>query len=183
MCIRDSFNSHLVRARHRKEANAYPLLGMFSLCIAKELTNNISGHQFKIDTQFPVVKEKVKFGVKPSCDAATCAIVSLDGDLSPVILYEYKPTVDRREDHVDPHDLMEVVLQGYYCLRQYSKQTILHCLMDLTQFCYFKVDGQGQQFEMKLKYTWYKSMYETELSIESHLKFLQPIVKDMLNEA
>ena len=75
--------------------------------------------------QFPVINEKVKRGVKPSYDAAVCAIVSLDGGLSPVILYEYKPTVDTREDHVDPHDLMEVVLQGYYCLRQYSKQSYI----------------------------------------------------------
>ena len=59
----------------------------------------------------------------------------------------------------------------------------LHVYFELVTTYTVKVDGEGQQFEMKLKYTWYKSMYEAELSIESHLKFLQPIVKDMLNEA
>ena len=56
------FNSHLVRARQRKEANGYPLLGMFSLCIAKELTKIIKLgqiHQTMYDCLFTVLTETV----------------------------------------------------------------------------------------------------------------------------
>ena len=130
--------------------------------------------------EFPVITEKVKKGTKPACDGAICAILSIDDELSPVILYEYKPKVDPRISYVNHHDLMEMAIQGYYCLRQYKIQTILQCLTDLCQFYYFKVDLVNPG---KVKYTWYKSIYEDNLNIESHLNFLQPIVMDICNMA
>ena len=108
----------MVHARAVKEANGTPLFGFFTLYLAKELTKNI-GQWFKIDMQFPVIKEMVKQGAKPAYDGAICAILSFDDnrELKPVILYEYKPTVDVRFNHVNHHYLMEVFIQGYYCLR------------------------------------------------------------------
>ena len=47
---------------------------------------------------------------KPACDGAICAIVLCDLGIKPLILYEYKPTVDHRCDHVNRHDLMEALI-------------------------------------------------------------------------
>ena len=63
--------------------------------------------------EFPVVVDKIKPGVKPACDAAMVAIV--DGNEKPV-LFEYKPTVHPRKEVLGRQDLMEVLIQGYYCL-------------------------------------------------------------------
>ena len=168
----------MVHARQDKEANGTPLLGLFTLCLTNELTKNID-QMFKLEMQFPVIVDRVKKGTKPACDGAICAILTLD-KIVPVILYEYKPKVDPRTHFVDHHDLMEMVIQGYYCLHQYETRTILQCLTDLYQFYYFKVDLVNGG---KLKFTWYKSICEDNLNAESHLNFLQPIIKDMFNKA
>ena len=94
----------------------------------EQLTQKIGANDFKIDMEFPVIKDKVKRGTKLACDGAICAILSYDSSrpqYKPVILYEYKPTVDTRLDHVNYNDLMELLLQGFYCLRQYKVRTVL----------------------------------------------------------
>ena len=171
----------MIRARQEKEANGTPLLGLFTLYLANELAENI-GEVFKLDMQFPVITEKVKPGAKPACDGATCAIVILNekDTLLPVILYEYKPKVDPRTNFVDHHHLVEMVIQGYYCLHQYKTRTIIQCLTDLFQFYYFKVDVANQG---KVKFTWYKRICENSLNVESHLNFLLPTIKDMVNKS
>ena len=83
-----------------KEACGIPLLAVFAAELADHLALAMS-LEIKADMQFPVVKEKTgKPGTKPACDGAICAIVSAFNTVAPLILYEYKPTVDTRCDHV-----------------------------------------------------------------------------------
>ena len=49
----------------------------------------------------------------------------------------------------------------------------------LHSFYYFKVDLVKPG---KVNFTWYKSICEDNLNAESHLNFLQSIIKDMLNK-
>ena len=97
-----------------KEACGIPLLGLFAVELADHLALAMS-LEIKADMEFPVVKEKTgKPGTKPACDGAICAIVSSPFEIVPLILYEYKPTVDPRCDHVNYHDLMEALIQAFY---------------------------------------------------------------------
>ena len=90
--------------------------------------------------EFHVVTEKTgKPGAKPACDGAVCAIVSSALKIYPLILYEYKPTVESRCDHVNHHDLMEALIQAFYCLHQYPV-SILLCLTDMRQWHYLRAD-------------------------------------------
>ena len=123
-----------------KEACGIPLLGVFAAELADHLALAMS-LEIKADMEFPVVKEKTgKPGTKPACDGAICAIVSCASKISPLILYEYNPTVDPRCDHVNHHDLMEALIQAFYCLHQYHVSTVLLCLTDMKQWYYFRAD-------------------------------------------
>ena len=75
-----------------KEASGVPLLGTFVIHIAGLLNEAISGCRFRSHMEFVLVKDKVKVGVKPACDAAVVAIVNETS--MPVLLIEYKPVVD-----------------------------------------------------------------------------------------
>ena len=153
-----------------KEACGIPLLGAFAAELADHLALAMS-LEIKADMEFPVVKEKTrKPGTKPACDGAICAIVSCASKISPLILYEYNPTVDTRCDHVNHHDLMEALIQAFYCLHQYHVSTVLLCLTDMKQWYYFRAD----LVQAKLKITWYKAINEAMASVESHKEFLYP---------
>lgn len=159
-----------------KEASGYPLFGTFAVYLADELPTYFPGHEFKADMEFSVIAEKLKSGKKPSSDGAICVVTDIQ-DKKPLILYEYKPTVDTRKEHVYHQSLMEVLIQTFYWLKQHKVSTIIQCLTDLHQWYYFKVEKVGST---KLKYTWYKSFHEPMLSLKVHIDFLYPVIKDML---
>ena len=48
--------------------------------------------------------------------------------LQPLLLYEQKLVVDLQYNRVDHHHLMDVAIQGYYCLHQYQDYTVVQCL-------------------------------------------------------
>ena len=73
----------------------------------------------------------------------------------PLALHEYKPTVDTRLLSVNPNQLMEVVLQGYYCLCQYKLNSIIHWLTDLQQWYYFRLSCERS----KMRCTWYTTFH------------------------
>ena len=153
-----------------KEACGIPLLGAFVVELAGHLAGAMS-LEIKADMEFPVVKEKTeKPGTKPACDGAICAIVSCDSSISPLIIYEYKPVVDTRCDRVNHHDLMEALIQAFYCLQQYRVSKVLLCLTDMEQWYYFR----AELVQAKLKITWYKAINEAMASVESHKEFLYP---------
>jgi hypothetical protein len=54
------------------------------------------------------------------------------------MLFEYKPVVDLRPDAVNQGNIMEVLIQVFYCLSQRNVHSIVHCLTDLTAWHYFK---------------------------------------------
>ena len=124
-----------------KEASGIPLFGTTLLAFAKLLSGE--GTLYKVDMEFPVVLHTRKRGQKPSsCDGTISAVASPSLN-HPVILYEYKPTVHPDPLIVNPDHLMELFLQGCYCLWQYKLQSIVHCLTDLNSWHYLKLKKEG----------------------------------------
>ena len=125
-----------------KEASGIPLFGTTLLAFAKLLSGE--GTLYKVDMEFPVVLHTRKRDQKPSCDGTISAVASVNLPVNlPVILYEYKPTVHPDPLIVNPDHLMELFLQGCYCLWQYELQSIVHCLTDLNSWHYLKLKKEG----------------------------------------
>ena len=159
-----------------------PLLGAFIVELAEELTRCLPPFTFLADFEFPVVMSSGKAGAKPACDGAV-AVIQAVGDTKkqqPLLLFEYKPVIDQRVERVDPHALLEVLLQGFYCLQQYKLRTVLHCLTDLSHWFYFKLEHVEHAAKMKI--AWYRSLAQTQLQLEEHVCFLQPVVSDLLTQ-
>ena len=95
----------------------------------------------------------------------------------PVILYEYKPVVDTRYNYVNKDYLMEVLLQGYYCLCQYHVHAVIQCLTDLNQWYYFRVDHVPGRKVSHVKYSWYHQFQG--MDVKSHVCFLQDVVPSL----
>ena len=155
--LQSEFLANMTRL-HEKEACGVPLLGAFVTHLAGELTRTTSGNVFfSSDMEFPVVKHKLKPG---ACDGAIRAVVHVrvQRKENPILLFEYKPVVDPRLQSVERHHLMELLIQGYYCLHQHTVPTLIHCLTDLSQWYYFKLD---KATPCKLKVAWYRSIHES----------------------
>ena len=173
------FNENMLHYR-KKKASGVPLLGTFILHISGLLNKAISGCRFSSDMEFVLIKENVKVGMKPACDVAIVHEVD-----RPVLLVEYKPKLDTRCGFVETNQLMEVMIQAYYCLYQHPVTSVIHCLTDLQQWWYFKVDKERPR---KLKVAWFKSINEPgspfeflpAINIASHFNFLCPVIKDLL---
>ena len=154
-----------------REACGLPLLGSFTIALVEGLKQLERSWCFYATMEFPVIVEKIKSGVKPACDAAVVAIV--DGNEKPLVLFEYKPAVHKRNDSLGQQDLMEVLIQGYYSVYQHDVSSIVHCLTDLEQFYYFKMEKAETR---KMRISWNFSL--SEQSLNAHLKFLYPILKE-----
>ena len=131
-----------------REACGLPLL-LFTIGLVEGLERLERSWCLYATMEFPVVVDKLKPGVKPACDAAVVAIV--DGNEKPVVLFDYKPTVHPRKEVLVRQDLMEVLIQGYYSLYQHGVSSIVHCLTDLEQFDYFKMEKAGTR---KMRRSW-----------------------------
>ena len=129
-----------------KEACGIPLLGTIAMSLAEALTNVIPGHTYRAEMEFPVIKHRMKTGVKPSCDGAVTAVTS-ETTMS-VLLFEYKPVVDMRWGSLDIHSLMETLIQGYYCLYQHEVRSVVHCLTDMFQMVLFQT-GESEALQAK----------------------------------
>ena len=124
-----------------------------------------------MDMEFPVVLHTRKRGQKPSCHSAISAITSVN---LPVILYEYKPTVHPDPLIVNPDHLMELFLQGCYCLWQYKLQSIVHCLTDLNSWHYFKLKKERGG---KVGSQWCHSIPKN-IDIDSHVARLKLFISN-----
>ena len=94
----------------------------------------------------------------------------------PLVLYEYKPTVDTRLLSSDPDHLMEVLKQGYYSLCQYKLESVIHCCTDLYQWYYFRLCHERS----KVRCMWYTSFYgktQEEVDISAHVHFLHLVTR------
>ena len=123
-----------------------------------------------MDMEFPVVLHTRKRGQKQSCDSAISAITSVN---IPVILYEYKPSVHPAPLIVNSDHLMELFLQGCYCLWEYDLQSIVHCLTDLNSWHYFKLKKE----DGKVGCQWCHSI-PTNIDIDSHVARLQLFISN-----
>lgn len=151
-----------------KEASGIPLLGNFLACVVEILNEKKVVARYKYELQFTVMKTPRIPGKNPATDGAVIVVVD-DSSPSyyPVIVYEYKPVVDSKMSVVNKKDVTELLIQGFYCFRQYEIDECLLCLTDLYRFHYMKVTKAGRTMAIK----WAKSIsFEEEEQMQKQMQ-------------
>jgi hypothetical protein len=127
--VHKMFERSMLNMRH-KEASGVPLLAVFILNRVQKLNEQFVDLKCSADMEYTVMDTK-RAGVNPSCDTAMVVTVSSQTDNQPIILYEYKPVVDPRRDYVNVRDLLEALMQGFYCVHFRKVTSIVQCLTDM----------------------------------------------------
>ena len=156
---------------HQKEASGVPLLAVFILNIVQKLNEQFVDLKFSADMEYTVMDTK-RAGVNPSCDTAMVVTVLSQTDNQPIILYEYKPVVDPRGAFVNTRDLLEALIQGFYCVHFRKVKSIVQCLTDMHTWHFMKLNKQSNHINIE----WYKSIKEDTPNVQTHVSFIGPIV-------
>ena len=152
----------------RKEVSGIPLLGIFLACVVEILNEKQVVACYKYELEFTVMKTS---RTNPATDGAVIVAVhdSSPSYPHPVIIYEYKPVVDPQMSVADKKDITELLIQGFYCFRQYEIDECLLCLTDLYRFHYMKVTKAVRTMAIK----WAKSIsFEEEKQMQEHFSFI-----------
>ena len=169
-----------------KEASGGPGLGIFLMVMVAALNEKVDGWSFRADMEYEVLVNSYQ-GQNPASDAAVAAIATTRGDKkhTPIILFEYKPSVHSSFTNVD--HLMEVLIQSFYCMTYHKVDSILHCLTDLTVWHYFKFKKNDQHLEIE----WFRTIIdewstdprskEAGPNFDVHLDFIVPVVLTQLH--
>ncbi len=110
---------------------------MHAICLhfIQELELTFPRKEYIFHPQYTVAHNK-KRGPNPRADM--CIVAS--GEI-PRVLYECKTNVGHNVMQLDGKDIIEVLLQGYYCLRTYSVPKMLICLTDLFKWHYLLIES------------------------------------------
>lgn len=159
------------------EAAGVPLLGHFLARIARLCSLALAQH-FRYMMEFQVVRRQTA-GKDPSTDGAIVAVTYVaHAEDTPVIIYEYKPEVSRPLPGL--RDMLELLIQVFYCFQQYKLRTCVICLTDLKTWYYFKATKAT-----RIELTWVKVVGDgsptPNLSeIQEHLSFVAAAVADVV---
>ena len=125
-----------------KEMSGVPLLGAILSYYVKALNLNLEG-TFALDLEFVVLENCHTPGRKPASDVAILYKLG-QGKLQPRVLFEYKPEVhddkNKVNNKVNGDQLIELLLQGHYCLETYKMASCLCCLTDMQVWHYFLLE-------------------------------------------
>ena len=130
---------------HTTECASYTMLGILCVHFASTLAAAFQ-KEFKYVNQFRVTKTS-KSGPPPQTDSAV-ALVLAKGGCTPRILYECKTTIPHYPTQIPDGDLIEVLLQGYYCLKYYKLNRLMVCLTDLTVWHYMLIENSGEKIKI-----------------------------------
>ena len=111
---------------HTTECASYTMLGILCVHFASTLAAAFQ-MEFEYVNQFRVTKTS-KSGPPPQTDSAVALVVG--GGCIPRILYECKTIVASFCNQIADGDLIEVLLQGYYCLKYYKlNRLMIYCYL------------------------------------------------------
>ena len=165
-----------------EESSGYPLLG-FCLATLTEVLNNVTETQsYAVVMEYPVVKTTAA-GKNPSCDATVITFSDMRCSRLPLLLCEYKPRINFAAARVDPGHFIELLVQGYYCLKAKQLASCLLCLTDLQTRHYYKLcKSAGDEVTIE----WVKSFRHatwkpTRVDLQEHYCFIASAILNIRN--
>lgn len=132
---------YFVRNLADEEPQGYPLLGIWGTSISRELTNRFNGITFSFSNQYTVGKNHQP-GQNPSCDMGL--LLCSDGlTTKPIVIFEYKCGV-APSFFVNPlDDVIELLVQCFYAVKNYSLPFVYGCLTNLEHSHIFLFESRG----------------------------------------
>ena len=120
-----------------KEASGYPSLAYYLKILVQDI-NQRRCTNLKVEMMSTVI-ETMNPDANPSTDFTIVLLSDSGISRRPLVLLEYKPLIADELDDINPRYLMEVILQGYYCMEFYEEKSCILCLTDINRFHYFGV--------------------------------------------
>ena len=139
-----------------KEASGCALMGVIIFELAHAIQKQNSRFRLKVDYEYRIVSTG-RSGPDYAVDVATIFFKG-EGRTTikrPVVLFEYKPQVPLDYKDMDAHHMCEVLIQGYYCVK--NSIPIIHCLTDMSDWHYFRMEYN--EVKDSLSIIWTHSFY------------------------
>ena len=157
-----------------KEASGMPLLA-FYLSRLSAFINAKRAVNLRVEVMFTVNNISGQRGVNPNTDAALVLVLD-SKKRKPAVLYEYKPRIAGEVKGLSIKDLMELFIQGYYCMIKHSLQSCVLCLTDSIMWHYFGVNV-NEEPQIGIKIIWTCSLGNSDTSkqedtISRHFEFI-----------
>ncbi len=126
-----------------QESASYVILGVLCVHFSSELHRKF-GVDYMYINQYQVANN-LKQGQNPRSDSC---VVLVDRQFTPRFLYECKTRTAPTILQLDDKDVVEVLLQGYYCLKHYETKKMLISLTDLLHWHYFQIEESNQKMKV-----------------------------------
>ena len=127
------------------EADGYSLLSILGFCLATEFENQYPDMNFYYHSQILVTKP----GMNPSADGG----IIINGLKIPIMIFVYKCHTSHSLGSVFMADIVELLLQSYYCIKYYNLSSIVSCLTNLDQWHIFLFMYEEGQLKVKYYYS------------------------------
>ncbi len=159
------------------EASSYPFLACMCLHFVQQLEHVFSGESYKYYPQYTVAQNR-KPGSNPQTDSCVVHVVS--SEAIPRMLYECKTSLAHTPLQLNNKDIIEVLLQGYYCLQKHKLKKMLICLTDLIEWHYMQIESTENKKMVVKGYRHFKGLQTEQgttvsfplLNLQAHTKFL-----------
>ncbi len=125
------------------EASSYHILALMCYYFIKRLQHTFLGKKYIYYPQYAVIRNR-KPGPNPQTDACIACVASEEDD-KPRVLYECKTRLAPIPCQLNEKDIIEVLLQGYYCLQKDNVTKLLICLTDLHDWHYMLIESSANK--------------------------------------
>ena len=97
---------------------------------------------------------------------------------NPQLLCEYKPRINTSSTWVDSGHFVEMLVQGYYCLKSHGTlHECLHCLTDLRTWHYYRLTMNGSHFGVEyIKNSPNVDFKATSQELQEHFEYIVPVI-------
>ena len=107
-----------------------------------------------------------------AADEAIGLVVVTPAKMFPILVLEYKPRVPQDLGDLEPLHLSETFIQAYY-LRKRFKFPVMHCLTDLNDFLFLKIeDKEGHSGVIKVSHYYFKCDLKDDKQLIEIMTFL-----------
>ncbi len=148
--------------------SSFPFLHAFCLHFIRELEQAFSGKEY---TYYPQDIEVDKYNHEQEVDKYMAYVVH-SGKI-PRVLYECKTNLGQNPLQLNSKDIIDLLLQGYYCLQNYNVTKMLICLTDLCEWHYMLIESSPENEKMVV--TGYRHMEGLQLQQGINTSYSMPL--------
>ncbi len=138
------YNTRVTLHLFSQEAASYPSLSIICVHFVSVLEREFSA-TYLYSNQHSVT-HSAKSGPDPRSDSC---VVLLDSHSIPRFLYEAKTVTQHTVMQLADKDVIEVLLQGYYCIRYNNINKMVICLTDLVDWHYMLIEASNEKIAIK----------------------------------